>query len=68
MMMNELPIRAMRGTRFLRAKVFAPVCAGLLAASIALPGAAQSANTTGTAAPPATYREIHRRLTGRELA
>ena len=54
MMMNELPIRAMRGTRFLRAKVFAPVCAGLLAASIAMPGAAQSANTTGTAAPPAT--------------
>jgi thiol:disulfide interchange protein DsbC len=51
MMMNELPIRAMRGTRFLRAKVFAPVCAGLLAASIALPGAAQSANTTGTATP-----------------
>ena len=54
MMTNELPIRAMRGTRFLRAKVLAPALAGLLAASIALSAAAQSANTMGTAAPPAT--------------
>ena len=54
MTMNEPPIRAVRGARFLRAKVFAPVLAGLLAASIALPAAAQSASATGTAASPAT--------------
>ena len=54
MTMNELRMRGVQGTRALRAKVFAPVCTGLLAAAIALPSVAQLASATGTAAPTAT--------------
>ena len=49
MTMNEPPMLGMQGTRSLCTKVFAPICAGLLAASIALSSAAQTASATGPA-------------------
>lgn len=54
MMMNRPPVKAMRGKRLLRARLLTTAFAGLLAASIALPSAAQLASTAGTAAPVAS--------------
>ena len=54
MTMNEPPMLGMQGTRSLGTKVFVPICAGLLAALIALPNAAQTASATGPTTLDAT--------------